>query len=821
MNMKKIQGEYVTHFFVILFFIGISIVYMAPIVLEKKELVQPDIVNATAWGKDLRDYHRQTGEHAYWSNSMFGGMPHNYTATPPMPNLFRYIEGALFAVCPGNIALLILMMTGFYIFMISLGCKPAISMIGAIAYTFASFNIISLGAGHFHKVLVMSTMAPIIGGIILCYRKKYLWGAIITLVFSGLNVYWSHPQITYYLLITILILVFVYLYFAIQEKTFNDFLKSSAVLFVVALLAIAPDAGKLISTMNYTQETMRGGAVLQNNPEGKKENSGLDIDYAFQWSYGKGETMTMLIPNFYGASSNYNIGENSAIYDFYRKVGANANQAALASKYAQMYWGDQPFTSGPVYMGAIICFLFVLGLLILKGREKWWLLIATVIAIILSWGRHFPAINEFVFYHLPLYNKFRNPSMSLVVVQLTMATMAVLTLKEILKEGGSRGNLDKYLKPLYISAGITGGLCLIYALFGSGLMSFSGMADVQIQSPEMLAAIVSDRKSMLSADAWRSLLLIALAAGALWYYLRHNVKLVYVTALIGVLVFFDLWTVDKRFMNFDSFVPQKAAYEIPPKEVDLQILLDKDPHYRVFNRTVSTFNDATTSNFHKSIGGYSPVKLRRYQDIIDYHLAGRPTMQVLNMLNTKYVISFNQQNQQVAYINSGALGNVWFVNELKWVASPDEEIVALGDFNPAQTAIIDKTWESSLKGWQSLQHEEPDSASFIRLKNYANPGNLFYESSSSRPQLAVFSEVYYKTWRAYINGVEAPLVRVNYILRGLQVPAGNHQIELRCIDEVFLRGTKISTITSIFVGIILLLLLGYAALTEYKVDKKQ
>jgi hypothetical protein len=616
-------------------------------------------------------------------------------------------------------------------------------------------------------------------------------------------------------LITILVLAITYLIYAIKEKTVKDYLISLALLIVIAICAIAPEAGRLISTADYTKETMRGGAVLQNNPDGKKESSGLDIDYAFMWSYGKGETMTFLIPNFYGASSHYNIGENSEFYNFYRKAGANASQAANASKHAPMYWGDQPMTSGPVYMGAIVCFLFILGLIIMKGREKWWMLIATVIAIVLSWGRHFPVVNDFLFYHLPLYNKFRTPSMALVIAQVTMAALAVLALKEVFDNKGDR---KIYLKPVYMAAGISGGLCLIVALFGGALMSFSGAVDAQIQYPEMLAAIVSDRKSMLSSDAWRSFILIALAAGALWYYVNNNVKIVYVTALLGVLIFIDLWTVDKRFMNHDSFVPKQKASEIIATDIDRQILLDKDPNYRVFNMASSTFQEASTSYFHKSIGGYSPVKLRRYQDIIDYHFARGLNRDVLNMLNTKYVITPTNQGPQVQ-VNSEALGNAWFVNEIQWMDSPDEEIIALKDFDPAHTAFIDKEWQSSLQGWEALQHETADSTAFIRLTNYANPGNLFYESSSSKPHLAVFSEVYYKTWRAYINGVEAPLVRVNYILRGLQVPAGNHTIEFRCIDEVFLHGAKISKAASIVVGIVLLLLFGFAGWTSFK--KKQ
>lgn len=805
-NIKK----YLPHLAAILLFVVLTITYLAPIVFENKDLIQGDVINVQGWGKDLHDYHRETGKYALWSNSMFSGMPANYTCMAPFFNIFSYIANVIIFVFPGNLALIFLYLTGFYIFLISIGCKPWLSVIGAIAYAFASYNIIIIGAGHVNKCLVMSTMAPILGGIILCYRRKYLWGSIIALIFTGLNIVWSHQQISYYLLIIILLLAIAYLIYAIKNHTLKDYFKSSAILIVIAALGIAPELGKLISTADYTKETMRGGAVLQTNAQGEKESSGLEIDYAFGWSYGKGETMTLLIPNFYGSSTHHNLGTDSEFYNVLKKAG-HGSQAARYSKYAPTYWGDQPGTDGPVYVGAIICFLFVLGLIIIKGPEKWWLLAATIVSIILSWGKN-AGINEFLFYHLPLYNKFRTPSMALIIAELTMVTTAILAVKEILE---NKENREKYFRPLYISAGIAGGTCLIFALMGGILLSFSGPMDGNYANfPELLNALVSDRKKMLSSDSWRSFILILLAAGALRFYLKKSLNVTYLLIITGILIFFDLWTVDKRFINHDSFVPQKEALEIVATEADKQILQDKDPNYRVLNLTSSTFQESRTSYFHKSIGGYSPAKLRRYQDIIDYHFSGNINQQVLSMLNGKYIIVPTQQGPQVQR-NPSVLGNAWFVNELKWVNSPDEEIVALKDFDPSQTAFIDKEWQNTLDGWETLQHEK-DSAAYIRLTDYANPGNLFYESSSTMPHLAVFSEVFYKTWRAYIDGEEAPLIRVNYILRGLKVPAGDHKIEFKCIDDIYLRGKNISLIASIIVGLLLMALLGYASWKSMK-----
>ncbi|MDR2764036.1 MAG: hypothetical protein LBB90_03295 [Tannerella sp.] len=788
----------------VLFFWSLTTIYFAPVVFENKNIVQADAISGGGWGKDLADYHQETGKYAFWSNRMFSGMPANYTYMPPVFNIFSYACRAFTFDLPAHhIGVVFVLLLGFYIFMLSLGCKPWLSIIGAIAYAFATFNLVSIEAGHVNKCLVMATMAPVMGGIILCYRKKYLWGSIVTLLFTGINVIWEHQQISYYLLLMILVLAIVYLIYAVREHTLKDYLKSSAILVVVAILAIAPQAGKLITTADYTKDTMRGGAVLQNQKEGKKASSGLDIDYAFQWSYGKGETMTLLIPNFYGSSSHHNIGKDSECYKVLRPTG----QADQFCKYAPTYWGDQPFTSGPVYVGAIVCFLFVLGLIIVKGPEKWWLLGATLLSLILSWGRHFP-LNEFLFHYLPLYNKFRTPAMALVIAEVTMAALSILAVKTFLEQTDRR----KLLQPLYIAAGITGGLCLFYALLGSSMMSFSAPSDAHYRDyPELLAALTIDRQNMLTSDAWRSFLFIAFAAGALWFYLRKPYKIIYATLILGVLIFADLWTVDKRFINYDSFVPKKKAQEMVPTAADLQILEDKDPNYRVFNLTRDPFNESQTSYFHKTIGGYSPAKLRRYQDIIDFHLSQNINQNVLNMLNTRYLIVQTQQGPQVQP-NDKALGNAWFVNRLQWVNSPDEEIVALKDLNPAETAVIDVVWKEKLAGWEALQHER-DSSAVIRLTDYVNPGNLIYQSSSAQPRLAVFSEVFYKTWHAYIDGVEAPLIRVNYILRGLAVPAGEHQIEFKCVDEVYYKGAGISLISSIVAGFVIVCLLGYALWT--------
>lgn len=802
------------HVVAIALFYLLTCIYFAPVVFEDKGLPQGDVTQSLGWGKDGNDYVQKTGNAVYWSNQMFGGMPHNYTITNNTHNIYYTFAIPLYGGFHGHHAgLFFIYLVGFYIFLVSIGCNPWLSILGAIAYAFTSYNLIIIEAGHVNKGRVMATIAPIVGGVILSYRGKYLWGGLITILFVGLNVVWDHQQISYYLILILACLSITYLVYAIKEHTLKNYILSSIFLLVMAGCAALPAAGKLIPAMDYAKETMRGGAVLQKNTEGETEKSGLEKDYAYQWSYGKAETMTLLIPNMYGASSHYNIGNDSHLYKALRGTG----QGKQFCRYAPTYWGPQPFTSGPVYAGAIVCFLFILGLFIVKGPEKWWLLAATIISIVLSWGGNFATVNNFLFDHLPLYNKFRTPSMALIIAGFTMAATAALAIKEICqmhkenKNAAKTGKTKpdeskKIMRYVYISAGITGGLCLIFALFGGSLFSFSAPADANY--PDWLvSALKDDRKAMLTTDAWRSFVFIAMAFVLIWAYIKYSFKANYLIIALGALILIDLWTVDKRFLNDDSFVKKEKALEIKATPADEMILQDTDPDYRVLNLTTNTFNESTTSYFHKSIGGYSPAKLRRYQDIIEYHFAKGLNMNVLNMLNTRYFIVPGQDQSPMVQRNPNALGNAWFVDSVKWVNGPDEEIVAITNFNPAKTAYIDNCWKDNLKGLSDVT-TSADTAGSIQLVNYANPGNLIYESDNSNTQLAVFSEVYYKTWHAYIDGQEAPLVRVNYILRGLEIPAGHHTIEFKCIDDVFIQAQKISKAGNITVCILLALLIA-------------
>lgn len=806
--MKRIDFKsYYPHLLAVLAFLVLTGVYFAP-TLQGKDLVQDDAINSRGWGQDLREYHEETGEYAHWSNAMFGGMPANYTYMPESVNVFRHIGRFLTLAWMGGTGrhngYIFLSFICFYIFLLSLGCRSWLSFMGAVAYTLCSYNFIIINAGHMNKALVMATMAPIIGSVIMCYRGKLLRGSLLTLVFAGLNIYWNHQQISYYLLLTLLILAVVYGVYAVRERAFALYLKATGVLAVVAVLAILPSVGQLWPTMDYTKESVRGGAVLQ--PKGDETaSSGLDIDYAYAWSYGIEETLTMLVPNVYGASSHYNLGTDSETYELLRSA-YGSSQAKQIVKQMPAYWGAQPFTSGPVYVGAIVCFLFLLGICLVKGRERWWLVAATLLSLVMAWGKYLPFVNNFLFYNLPLYNKFRAPSMALVIASLTMVTLGVLAVKEFMKRRNEGGNEKNLITALVASFAVSGGVCLVLALFGGVMFDFAAPSD-GAYAPMLVDALRADRESMLASDAWRSFLFISAAFMALFLYLRTKMQGRYLVGILAMLVLVDLWVVDKRFLSWDSFVSKRVATEIVPTAADKQIMRDTDLDYRVLNLATSTFNDSRTSYFHKSVGGYSPAKLRRYQDIIDTYLVNSINMNVLNMLNVRYVIIPSEEGAPQVQMNPEAFGNCWFVDSIVWSDTPDDEIRSIGDGDLHSCAYIEKSWQEQFAN--SREYCNPvDSASYIVLDDYKNPGHLVYKSSSSAPHLALFSEVYYKTWKAYIDGKEVPLLRANYLLRALPVPAGEHDIELRCVDEVILSSAKISLISSVLVGLLILLLSG-------------
>lgn len=821
--MKPILKKTLTHCGIILFFFIVAAVYMSP-VFDGKVIQQGDILKASAMSKEQEDFYEKTGEYTTWTSSMFSGMPSYQIHYPPRKSTIIPLKSLLTMThlgWGGNIAMVFLYLIGFYVCLLALGCNPWLSLLGALAFGLGSYNIIIIEAGHVTKGWAISMMAPIAGGMLLAFRKKYVWGGILFTLALALQIAFNHIQITFYTMLMGVILGLVYLVFAIKEKQFKPFLIGVSVLLVGSAFALGSNARHLIVNQEYAKYTMRGGSEITVTPEDLYKDSepksiaaseGLDKDYAFSWSYGKGETYTLLVPGSYGGGSGETVGTDSEFYKTFRQ------------KQAPLYWGDQPFTSGPVYFGAIVIFLFVLGLFVVKGPERWWLLIATVLAILMSWGKNLMGFNSFLFDHLPMYNKFRTPSMSLVIANVTMVLMAVLALKAIFDKENPIDR-KKLNLGLYISTGITAGFILLMMALSGGF-SFSGASDVQMAAQygnqwDMIQdVLVKDRKALFMSDSWRSLILILLSAVLMWLYINEKIKQSgIVIGVLACLVLFDLWGVDRRYLNDTNFISEKRI-KLKPSQTDQ--MLDqyaaqfKDEDYRVFDLSVNTFNDSYPSAFHHQIGGYHAAKLRRYQDIIDFYLSRHINSDVLNMLNTRYVVVPGQNGQAMVQRNPDALGNAWFVDTYQLVEDPNAEILALNDFNPADTAIIDKRFASMVQG----KNLERDSNSVIVMEHQKpyNPDYVVYKTKTSKDQLAVFSEVYYEPdWIAYIDGKPADYFRVNYILRGMVIPAGEHKIEFRNEAPLMHKWDNIT----LAISILMLLVMAGSLVWYYRKPKKE
>ncbi|MBO7201223.1 MAG: hypothetical protein J6V54_07515 [Bacteroidales bacterium] len=808
---------------VVLFFI-ISAIYFSP-AFQGKVIQQGDTMKFNAMVNEARQFHEATGDYANWNSAMFSGMPaYQVGMAEPRSDIFTPFRSIL-TLTPFdlqlNVGILFLYLIAFYVCLVMMGVSPLLSLLGAVAFGLGSYNIIIIEAGHITKAYAISMMAPILVGMLLTLRKKYLLGGILFSFALGLQIAFNHIQITYYTAIAGVVLGITYAVYAIKDRWIKQFLTSVGVLLLGCAMALTINSRHLFVNQQYAEYTMRGGSEISVTPEdlykdGEPKSiagktSGLDIDYAYSWSYGKGETFTILVPGLYGGGSGETVSKDSEFYKNFRQT------------QAPLYWGDQPFTSGPVYFGAIVMFLFVLGLIIVKGPERWWILIATLLSIIMAWGKNFAAFNEFLFEYLPMYNKFRTPSMSLVIANVTTVLMAILALKTILNKEVAQKQLQK---ALYISAGITGGLCLLFIIF-AGSFSYSGLSDMQMaaqygnQWQAIQDILVSDRKDLLVSDSMRSLILILLAAATIWLFNSNKLKNQnWVVVAIVALTLFDLWGVDKRYLNDNNFV-NKNKITLQPTQDDLIIdeyaRINGDKDYRVFNVAVNTFNDSYPSAFHHQIGGYHAAKLRRYQDLIDFYLSRHINTDVLNMLNARYFVVPNGQGGTAVQRNVAALGNAWFVDNCRLVDDPNAEILALNDFDPAQTAIVNKEFAELLAG-KDLTRDSNSVIEPVHQQPY-NPDYLQYKSKTTKDQLAVFSEIYYKPdWIAYIDGERAEYIRVNYVLRAMVVPAGEHTIEFRNEAPLLHKLDKVAWAGSAIFGIIIL---GSIAMVIYKGRKKK
>lgn len=807
---------------VILFFAVIAFLYFFPAVTEGKILAQHDAVAGIGSGREMQEYLEKTGERTRWTNSIFGGMP-TYQMAPSYDstNTLGFIQQVYHLFLPTYVWYVFVMLLGFYILLRAFDFKVWLASLGAVLWAFSSYFFIIIAAGHIWKLMTLAYIPPTIAGMVLVYRKKWLAGGVVTALFVALQIFSNHPQMSYYFLFVMLFMAIAYGVLAWQKKQLPDFFKSTGVLVVAGLVGVCVNLSNLYHTYEYSKESMRGKSELVKENSADQTDSGLERSYITQWSYGIGETFSLLVPNVKGGAS-VPLAANE-------KAMEKANPA-YQSLYAQLgqYWGEQPGTSGPVYVGAFVMFLFILGLFIVKGPMKWALVVGTLFSITLSWGHNFMGLTDFFIDYIPMYSKFRAVSSILVIAEFTIPLLAMLALKEVMERPAL---FAEQKKAFYISFGLTGGLSLLFALFPTvffpSYVSSMEMNALQGAIPaDQLAPILVNleemRRSLFTADAWRSFFVIVIGCVLLGGYLfrKWNAK-VTVGALL-LLCIVDMWSVNKRYLYDEQFAAKGTEMKpfLEPSETDKEILKDKTLDYRVLNMATNTFNENNTAYWHKSIGGYHAAKLRRYQEMIEAHIQGEMetlfTMipevgadlskidvtdtPVLDMLNTRYYIVPLQQGATAPLFNPHALGNAWLVKEVKYVNNANEEIDAIHGMNPRETAIVDKRFAETVKQPAAM----PDSLDNIVLKSYA-PNALQYEVDTKQGGTVIFSEIYYPGWRSYIDGEEVSHGRANYILRAMNVPAGKHTIEF-VFDPQSLHATE--TIAFIALGIMLLGALG-------------
>jgi len=810
------------HIAAIILFLLLPIIYFSP-VLENKQLSQHDSQTYIGMSKEIVDYNKKSDDLALWSNSMFGGMP-SYLIGLPTTTVITSVFSAtnLFGWRPVDFVFLYLI--GFYIALLLFGVSPWLAIVGALSFGFGSYNFIIIAAGHASKAIAIGYMAPVIAGFYYALKKEKWLGSAVFSIFLALEIYTNHPQITYYTFLILLIMGITELITMIRAKVdIRSLLIKLAVIIAFALLAVAANTNKLWTTWEYGKYSMRGKSDLTSDKENK--TSGLDRDYATGWSYGIGETLTVLIPNFNGGSSSVGFSEDSETGKLLKSN--NVPDANSVVKELPGYWGTQPGTSGPVYFGAIVCFLFVLGLFLLQGPIRIWIVIATVLSVVLAWGHNFMPLTNLFLDYFPGYNKFRTVTMILVIAGFTFPLLAFLTLQKILDREIDR---KTWLKPLAWSVGLTGGLSLIFALLPGIAGSFISSADSQF--PEWLqTSLIADRESLLRYDAFRSAIFILLGSGVIWAFVEEKLKVNAALLVLGALILVDMWGVDKRYLNDALFVSDREAKNPYKATVaDLAILKDKSTDYRVLNMAVSTFNDASTSYYHQSIGGYHGAKMRRYQELINSHISNEMTilsqrlpkiksesgmdslflgLNSLNMLNTKYLI----YSPEAAPIqNMHALGSVWLVSKYRLVENADQEIAALKLIDPAKEVVVDKKFENLLSGVTLTN--DPEAKISLTQKSL---NKMTYHYDGKGNQLAVFSAIYYpKGWNAYVDGKIVPHFQADYLLRSMLLKKGNSDIVFKFEPNSFIVGQKISVWTSI----LLLLLVAGLFIKKFFLNEK-
>lgn len=818
------------HFIITAFFLVICFFYLTP-AFQGKTIGQNDVTRAQSTQTEINAY-KDKGITVLWTNQIHGGMPAFQIWAPYNDNLTSWIVNGISYIFPSPVGTLFLLLMGSYLLFCVLKLNPWLSAAGAIAFTFSSYNIVLLVAGHANQAFAIAFFAPILAGILLAFRGKYVAGAAITAFFLAMEIRANHIQMTYYLLLVIIILVLVELYQAVKLKKAKPFLTALAWLAGATLLAVAVNASSLWSTYEYGKDTIRGKSNLTQHAA--EPGNGLPRTYAYEWSQGVQECITFLIPNAYGGSSRGSVDKDANVIKKLAEIGADPQQALYLSQSAlPLYWGEKPFTEGSFYFGAVICFLFAAGLLIVKNRLKWWLVVAIILTMLLSFGQNWPYVSDLFFDYVPLYNKFRAVESILAVAGLCFPMLALLAVKEIIENNDKAG----LLKNLKIAFYITGGLSLVIAIAPSLFLSFknsnheafvshlSQSYKIDISVANTLAnALVEDRSALAQADALRSFIFIVLAFGLVWAYLTKKANVMVLSVGFMGLVLVDFWGVDKRYLNKDSFVNKQTVMAPELREVDSFILKDTDPDYRVIDLSKDIKSDMVTPYFHKSLGGYSAARLKRFEELIDNQLSKSININVLNMLNTKYVIMSDPKTQALmVQQNPTACGHAWFVKSVKYVKNSDEEMDAITNFSAKEEAIADQKYknviiatQTSIEGPSKISTAlNTDTLASINLLSYS-PDHMIYQSNATQPQIAVFSEIYYdKGWTMLIDGIEKPYFRADYLLRAASIPAGKHKIEFNFHPSSYYTGEKISLTGSI----LLILVLCGAVYTETKSKK--
>jgi hypothetical protein len=808
------------HFAIIAIFFGICFFYLTPS-FQGKTFGTNDVTRAQSTQKEIMDY-KAKDTTILWTNQILGGMPtfqlwasYPYNVTT---EIFKYVK----AVFPDPVAILLILLCGAYFLFNVLKLNPWLAAAGAVAVAFSSYNIIYLVAGHTNQAYAIAFFPSVIAGILLTLRGNNLTGASLTALFLALEIRSNHIQMTYYLLIAIIILVIIELYNAVKNKTTDTFLKSVAYLGAATILALAVNASILWSTYEYGKDSIRGQSNLTQHTT--EPSNGVTRDYAYQWSQGVAESFTFLVPNIYGGGGSTLLLDDSHIPKALTDNGVDPTQAQqfaqqLASAY---YWGDKDFTEGPWYFGAAVCFLFVFGLIIVKDRIKWWLLASVILAMLLSFGRNFSLVSDLFFNYFPLYNKFRAVESILVIASLCFPILAFLAVKEVITTSVDKKIIfKKLLLALYIVGGITLIIWVLPTIFFSFkstnhqalvdqlTKAFQGNANA---AASVANALVQDRESLARSDAFRSLIFILIAFGLLWAFIKQKINVTVLSALFLLITLADLWLVDKRYLNETSFTDAPQTTAPQPRQVDQFVMRDPDPDFRVIDLSQSLLTDGFSPFFYKSIGGYTAARLKRYDELITVQFSKSINHDVLDMLNTKYILTADPKTQEVnMQRNTTACGNAWFVKNIKFADNADQEMQAISSFDPKNTAIVDKQYTKLLNPKQLII----DTNATIKLTHY-NPDHMVYQSGSSTTQVAVFSEIYYnKGWKMLIDGQEQPYFRADYVLRAAQIPVGNHKIEFIFHPASYYAGEDISLAASI----LLVLGLGAAGYTESRKNK--